>query len=227
VDGFVIRVHPVTHGEFLAFLRALEADGQAELAEGFVPRSASMEGGISPPAYPRGGDGWALPEPSWADLPVFLVDHAAAVAFAGWEAARTGLPWRLPTRAEREKAARGVDGRWFPWGEAWHPEWSNTGLSFPEGPRPAPISAFPLDVSPYGVRGLAGNVSDWLHDGFAAAMEDPDGGRAPKVAYRSGYVTFAGGAWNSGVTYARGANVGRYKPGIRVSSLGFRLARSV
>jgi formylglycine-generating enzyme required for sulfatase activity len=224
VDGFVIREHPVTHAEFLAFLDDLHATGRGEEALGCVPRQGGVRGAAGPPLYPMVDGAYALPEADWAQLPVFLVDWHGAVAFARWTAARTGLPWRLPTFAEREKAARGVDGRVFPWGDAWHPEWSNTGTSFAE-PHPVPVDAFPADVSPYGVRGLAGNVSDWVWDGFDAARRTP--ARAVVAPVEGRYAAFAGGAWNSGVVYARATNLGRYAPEARVTSLGFRLARSV
>lgn len=221
VDGFFVRVHPVTHGEYLAFLCALVEQGRADEAARFAPHGGLTKG---QPTFPLVDGRPTLPAPDYADLPVFLVDWPSATAYAAWEAERTGLPWRLPTLAEREKAARGVDGRLFPWGNTWHPEWSNTGLSFAQ-PRPAPIALFPLDVSPYGVRGLAGNVSDWLADGFTEVMARVD--RAgPAAPGDDPYRTFAGGAWNSGVVYARATNFGRYRPDSVVTSLGFRLARS-
>jgi formylglycine-generating enzyme required for sulfatase activity len=77
------------------------------------------------------------------------------------------------------------------------------------------------------VRGLGGNISDWLHDGFSVAREDHDGGRAPIVARDEPYGSFGGGAWTSGPVYARCTNFGRYRADARVTSLGFRLARSV
>ena len=63
------------------------------------------------------GDLWS---PDW---PVWLVDWHAACAYAEWMAQRTGQPWRLPVEMEWEKAGRGVDGRFFPWGDAHDPSW--------------------------------------------------------------------------------------------------------
>jgi formylglycine-generating enzyme required for sulfatase activity len=224
VDGFLLRTHPVTHAEYLVFLDALERDGRGADAARFAPQHTSVGGGIGAAVYPVVDGRRTLPEADWATLPVFLVDWYGAVAYAAWEAERTGLPWRLPTFAEREKAGRGVDGRLFPWGNTWHPDWSNTGLSFAE-PQPVSVHDFPLDVSPYGARGLAGNVSDWLLDGFTHALARP--ARASVIPRDEVYATFAGGAWNSGVVYARSSNLGRYGPDNRVTSLGFRLARSL
>ena len=68
--------------------------------------------------YHRDERGQFEPVPSWRpDLPVLNVDWHCATAYAAWKAEREGTPWRLPWDLEWEKAARGVDGRIFPWGD--------------------------------------------------------------------------------------------------------------
>jgi len=128
-----------------------------------------------------------------------------AVAFAAWRAQRDGLPWRLPREPEWEKAARGVDGRIHVWGDHFDASWACIA-----GERPAPVDAFPVDESVYGVRGLAGNSSDWCGDPSSPA------GTAVR-----------GGSWRGD---AQGARAGwRYPlgPGHRLDTVGFRLARSI
>ncbi len=91
--------------------------------------------------------------------PVVLVSHGDAEAFAAWLSAETGRPWRLPTVLEWEKAARGPDGRMFPWGGAWDPQKLN---SHDAGPFDTlPVGGFPAGASPYGLLDAAGQVFEW------------------------------------------------------------------
>ncbi|NIA70202.1 formylglycine-generating enzyme family protein [Pelagibius litoralis] len=93
------------------------------------------------------------------DHPVVLVSHEDAQAFAAWLSAETGRRWRLPSALEWEKAARGVEGRRFPWGDGWDPERLN---SHDRGPFDTlPVGAFPAGASPYGLLDPAGQVFEW------------------------------------------------------------------
>lgn len=94
-----------------------------------------------------------------ADHPVVLVSHGDAMAYAAWLSRRTGRPWRLPSELEWEKAARGTDGRYFPWGDAFDAERLN---SHDRGPFDTlPVGRFQDGASPYGVLDMAGQVFEW------------------------------------------------------------------
>ncbi len=94
-----------------------------------------------------------------ADHPVVLVSHRDARAYAAWLGRETGLAWRLPSEAEWEKAARGPDGRRFPWGEAFDPARLN---SADRGPfDTVAVGSFPGGASPYGMLDAAGQVFEW------------------------------------------------------------------
>lgn len=80
-------------------------------------------------------------------------------AYCQWRRERDGLPWRLPTAGEWEKAARGADGRSFPWGDAWEPSNCRC-IEGPEGGVASAVGA-EADVSIYGVADMAGGVREW------------------------------------------------------------------
>lgn len=99
------------------------------------------------------------PPPGHADHPVVMVSHDDAIAYAAWLRSRTGRPWRLPTELEWEKAARGSDGRIFPWGDSFDPALLN---SHDQGPFDTlPVGSFPASASSYGLLDAAGQVFEW------------------------------------------------------------------
>lgn len=183
VDGFVVRALPVTNGAFLEFLHALVDCGRPDVARRFVPRLQS-KGHTS---HATGGTWtcdasgrYTLPQSDairWrADAPVVGVTWKAAMAFAAWESQRTGLEWRLPHEVEWEKAARGVDGRRFPWGAGADASRACIWSSRPTPDGPASVEEFAADVSPYGVRQLAGNVHEWCANAYTPEVPLADGG---------------------------------------------------
>jgi formylglycine-generating enzyme required for sulfatase activity len=106
-----------------------------------------------------------------------------AQAYAAWRSERDGVPWSLPTSQQWEKAARGTDGRIFPWGDDFDPALCKIAHSREVLRQLEPVGAFPSDVSPYGGHDLAGGVRDFCG-------EDSSTGRPEHCPVR-------GGSWTS------------------------------
>jgi eukaryotic-like serine/threonine-protein kinase len=136
---------------------------------------------------------------TWPRIPVFGIDAASAMAYAAWWSARTNRSYRLPTEAEWEKAARGVDGRRYPWGDRFESIFCKMMSSRLGAPRPEPIGTFATDISPYGVRDMAGGIADWctstLADGTHDRGADRSADRGAELASRGIQLASRGGAW--------------------------------
>jgi serine/threonine-protein kinase len=171
-------------------------------------------GRLAPEGASVGGAGGLRLPSGWdSEEPVRRVTFEAAQAFAGWLSEKTGRAWRIPREREWEKAARGTDERLFPWGNFLDPAWCCVAESHGEqAPRPAPVGAFLQDVSPYGVRGLGGNVRDWVIDD-----------RAPRVGPVAPHHRLVrGGHWMGISQFARCAL--RYPTPLAADDVtGFRL----
>lgn len=109
---------------------------------------------------------------AFAKLPVVYVNYRDAVAYCKWRSKVEGRIVRLPTAIEWEKAARGTDGRKYPWGDEidWRYLYANCSEFVHlenQGHRGAqPVDRFQLNVSPYGAQDMAGNVCEWTSSDF-------------------------------------------------------------
>ncbi len=139
------------------------------------------------------------------DHTVVLVSHGDARAYAAWLSRVTGREWRLPSELEWEKAARGTDGRRFPWGDFWNPKLAN---SHDGGPFDTlPVGGFPKGDSPFGLLDAAGQVFEWT--------DTPAG---------AGRYLVKGGSWDDrGCGVCRPAARHGRPGGIKHILIGFRL----
>jgi len=185
LDAFWMAQFPVTVGQFRAFVEATGYRTDAERGAG-----AWQWNGESPDRVDAKGDVWEpMADGRWNNIyfeqaddhPVGSVSWNDADAYCAWLAERFGLPFVLPTEAQWEKAARGDDGRIYPWGdEAPTGEHANLADSrfmskygYARHPDPdlddgyvetSPVQAYPLGRSSYGVYDLAGNLGEWVYD---------------------------------------------------------------
>ncbi len=147
LESFEIGRYPVLNLEYAEFVRATGARAPAHWLQGLLPEEM-------------------------ADHPVVNVTWHDALAYVRWLADRTGKPYRLPTEAEWEKAARSEDGRLWPWGNGWDPARANCK---PTGPgRTTPRGQYsPAGDSPYGCADMAGNVWEWCSSLYGNDSKNP------------------------------------------------------
>lgn len=162
------------------------------------------------------------PAPLWGRLDDYALSHAT------WEDARSYCSWvggRLPTEAEWEKAARGDDGRDFPWGQKWDPNRCNSisgGMH-----RPEPVGSYHGCVSPFGVLDMVGSHWQWISDYYdktyyaTAPYRNPAGPPAGTGRVKRG------GYWMSHPTQLRVTRRGSSAPDWKYVAHGFRCAQDI
>ncbi|MFQ5850961.1 MAG: formylglycine-generating enzyme family protein [Candidatus Binatia bacterium] len=154
-NSFCIDRYPVTNGRYKRFM-----DDTAH-EKPYISSEAYQRQGFLVHPYKKVREflwrGDSFP-PNRENHPVVLVSHEDAMSYCAWMGEKTGRRYRLPTEAEWEKAARGLDGRIFPWGNEWNPNNLNSGERFGST---TPVSLFPQGKSPYGVYDMVGNLFEW------------------------------------------------------------------
>jgi formylglycine-generating enzyme required for sulfatase activity len=154
------------------------------------------------------------------DHPVTGVSWYDAYDYATWLYQVTEQPWRLPTEAEWEKAARGAEGRIYPWGENFATAKANTAESQLRGT--TPVGSYRDGASPCGAEDMAGNVWEWTSSVYLPYPYRGD--EAHEAPDAHGARTLRGGSWFNGPRSARTACRKRTIPSDANGLNGFRLA---
>ncbi|MEZ4294203.1 MAG: bifunctional serine/threonine-protein kinase/formylglycine-generating enzyme family protein [Polyangiaceae bacterium] len=237
MDGFVIGRFPVTNDEYLVFLNDLLATGREQEALDACPRANWRPAKIPGERlfYDRGPDGqFRLSEGDTGGAlrpgePAVWMSWYGALAYVQWLSARRGIPYRLLNELEREKAARGADGRPYPWGVGFDPTWACMVNSHAKDIVRSDVREYPLDESPYGVRGLAGNTRDFCLNVWTLGGPEAPGGRLvvePQAAVGDDFRSSRGGAFRAVATHCLAAARHAARPGDGWNTTGVRIARS-
>ena len=197
IDAFQLAVHQVTNADYGHFLR---------------------HSGKLPPPF------WHDPDFGHPDQPVVGVSWQEAVEYCVWLTSLSGRPYRLPTEAEWERAARGgVEGALFPWGDAPPESLPNYASRWQAGPEPVGQS----EPNTYGLHDICANVHEWCNDWYDAgyyAISPESNPRGPQSGNRR---ASRGGSWRHHIKVTRCAARSSIPPHFQYADYGFRVACAV
>jgi formylglycine-generating enzyme required for sulfatase activity len=203
--------YPVLVSQYAAFVAAGGYDQQRWWSvDGWAWRQGrAMAWGRAERGQPRD---WVnqIPRPTY---PVTGVTWYEAEAYCSWVGTQKNQAVRLPTEEEWEKAARGVDGRTWPWGETFNAKRTNTYEHGVVGTLPA--GHVKGDVSPYGLVDMGGNVQEWTSSLYRPQPDEALPAAELRVA--------RGGSWNDTAFGSRTSFRHVYPPGYYFPFLGFRI----
>lgn len=206
LPAFYMCKYPVTNAQYAEFIKATK-----------YPKPEKVGWfGLKPPRQKM-------------DHPVVGVSWEDALAYFAWLREQTGRPYRLATEAEWEKAARGTDGRLYPWGN----EWESTCCNY-DNEGTTSVNAYPDGASPYGCLDILGNAGEWtstlwgedpLISDFPYPYQAKDGRENLEVE-GAVYRIFRGGSYEAKPDELRCTVRHWYAPDNKDRRRGFRLALS-
>jgi formylglycine-generating enzyme required for sulfatase activity len=221
MPDYAVSRYPITYAQYAAFVNG----------NGYANSRYWTQAGLRWRGNRRQPDvSWNDPKWHISNHPVIGVTWYEAVAFTRWLTERLGYEVWLPSEMEWEKAARGPDGRRFPWGNQFFGNHANCVQALQPDPfrrqtevvglgRTSAVGIFPEGASPYGVLDMCGNVWEWCVSAWRDSYDDPDNtayeGRMPRVV--------RGGSWNEREGNTRVAARQGVAPETADTALGFRI----
>ena len=163
------------------------------------------------------------------ELPVVMVTWEEAKDYCEWKGETTGFTIKLPNEFQWEKAARGPNGKIYPWGNIWSPELANAEQK-QEKFTLLPVDSFALGASDYGVLNMAGNAAEWVEDWYQEkrysnildGQTDPKAEHLPNGAEKK--IVRGGAANSSRIDVRTTVRLGAYGPYDQRQNIGFRCA---
>lgn len=207
LDAFYIGKYEVTNRRYQAFVKATDhrvPENEEDAKYNMWKGQAVLDGA--------------------SELPVIHVSWDDAAAYCKWAGGR------LPTEAEWEKAARGTDGRTYPWGNdpvtGNRSNYGIEGVTFWEGPSTlAKKDQYDFGKSPYGAYEMAGNVWEWVQDWYDEGYYKSSPGKNPKGPSEGQARVIRGGSWREKPDKLRSTNRGKQNPEDRRLYIGIRCAK--
>ena len=196
LDAYAIGIYHVTNMQYAQFVK---------------------ETGYQQPMY------WGDDRFNSQDCPIVGVSWYDANNFMEWLNNLIDANYRLPTEAEWEKAARGTDGREYPWGNVWDADRTNTAESGLK--KLVSVGSYPEGISPFGCCDMAGNAYDWCSDWFHIETYKHAPADNPMGAVDGRRKVIRGGSWQPRGEYAaRCANRAAKEPANSSHNVSFRIA---
>lgn len=214
LPAYRISKYPITVAQFRSFVEGGSYTKRAYWTDaGWRWREERQ---VVQPSY------WDDPEWSTDNHPVVGVSWYEAVAYCRWLRALVTYEVRLPTEAEWEKAARGIDGRIYPWGNE-PPDETRCNFSKNVG-RTTPVGKYSTrGDSPYGCADMAGNVTEWCHSEYRGYPYDPKDGREEISVIDTALHVLRSGAFYDNERSVRCAARQGANPGLVGKGIGFRV----
>jgi formylglycine-generating enzyme required for sulfatase activity len=212
LDEFWIDRTEITNARYVQFLNDLGRHRGA--CDGYDCAETKVEDRHSHILFEQGQ---YRVEPGYEAHPATQVTWYGASAYCAWAGAR------LPSEAEWEKAARGVESRPYPWGEA-APD-CNKAQFGDCGGMTVPVGSKPAGASPCGALDMAGNVWEWTADWYDPDYYGVSPAKDPKGPDSGLRKVFRGGSWGYPGTFMRASDRARNRPTYAGFNVGFRCAK--
>lgn len=219
VDSFLMETTEVSFEQYVAFLNVSGPDTHINGCAGFPCIQTQNESLDAPIVFD--GANYSIGV-GLSQHPVYGVTYYGALAYC------EAVGRRLPTEAEWERAARGDDGRIYPWGNRWDNALAKTNRPVDTPPGSFPVGSYPLGASIYGVYDMAGNVAEWVGDWYSERYYQEQAARGasanPTGPLAGQQKVLRGGSWNGVPFFSRAMHRQSEYPGEYQRWVGFRCA---